>query len=102
MNGLFLGRGQGKTTAMVYVSAITGYPIIVPGNAQKGYIMDVARRLRVDIPDPLIFSKDAQPLPYTHNNYVLVDNAEQILHQCIADKFGANIFGFTMTYDRKE
>ena len=99
MKGLFLGRGKGKTTALVYASAITAYPIVVMTEAQKTCVLDTARRCGVDIPTPVVFSENARGL---HYDYVLVDNAEEVLRQCIADKMGAKVFGFTMTYDRKE
>ena len=45
MKGLFRKRGGGKTTALVYTSAITGYPIVVPTTISKRYVKDVARRV---------------------------------------------------------
>lgn len=43
MKGLFRKRGGGKTTALVYTSAITGYPIVVPTtmNIQESFIVDL-------------------------------------------------------------
>lgn len=38
MKGLFRKRGGGKTTALVYTSAITGYPIVVPTTISKRYV----------------------------------------------------------------
>ena len=58
MKGLFRKRGGGKTTALVYASAITGYPIVVPTTINKRYVKDVARRAGVSIPEP------AAPLQY--------------------------------------
>lgn len=38
MKGLFRKRGGGKTTTLVYTSAITGYPIVVPTTINKRYV----------------------------------------------------------------
>lgn len=54
MKGLFRKRGGGKTTALVYTSAITGYPIVVPTTISKRYVKDVARRVGVSIPEPIV------------------------------------------------
>ena len=45
MKGLFRKRGGGKTTALVYTSAITGYPIVVPTTISKRYVKDVSGTL---------------------------------------------------------
>mgnify|MGYP001461068965 CR=1 FL=1 len=60
MKGLFRKRGGGKTTALVYTSAITGYPIVVPTTISKRYVKDVARRVGVSIPEPIVMSEDAR------------------------------------------
>lgn len=57
MKGLFRKRGGGKTTALVYTSAITGYPIVVPTTINKRYVKDVARRAGVSIPEPIVMSE---------------------------------------------
>ena len=76
MKGLFRKRGGGKTTALVYTSAITGYPIVVPTTISKRYVKDVARRVGVSIPEPIVMSEDARG---RRIGGVLIDNAEEII-----------------------
>lgn len=76
MKGLFRKRGGGKTTALVYTSAITGYPIVVPTTINKRYVKDVARRAGV-----------------------LIDNAEEIIRAYAAEHFNAPVIAYTITVD---
>ena len=76
MKGLFRKRGSGKTTALVYTSAITGYPIVVPTTINKRYVKDVARRAGVSIPEPIVMSEDTRG---RRIGGVLIDNAEEII-----------------------
>lgn len=76
MKGLFRKRGGGKTTALVYTSAITGYPIVVPTTINKRYVKDMAQRAGVSIPEPIVMSEDTRGRRISG---VLIDNAEEII-----------------------
>ena len=96
MKGLFRKRGGGKTTALVYTSAITGYPIVVPTTISKRYVKDVARRVGVSIPEPIVMSEDARG---RRIGGVLIDNAEEIIRAYAAEHFNAPVIAYTITVD---
>lgn len=96
MKGLFRKRGNGKTTALVYTSAMTGYPIVVSTSASKRYTKDMAHRMSVSIPEPIIMSDDIRG-QQIHG--VLIDNAEDIIRAYAAEHFNAPVVAFTMTLD---
>jgi len=99
MKGLFMKRGQGKTTALIYTSACTGYPIVVGTKYQKKLIMEKATVLGVDIPDPISLSDNARGMNLSG---VLIDEAQDVLRQWAMDTFKAPVVAFTMTKDEEK
>ena len=46
-------RAMGKTTQLVYISAFTGYPIVVPCEAMIVPTKEIAKKLGCNIPEPV-------------------------------------------------
>lgn len=99
MKGLFMKRGQGKTTALIYTSACTGYPIIVGTECKKRFIMGKAMALGVSIPEPISVKSQTRGLKLPG---VLIDEAQDVLRQWAAETFNAPVVAFTMTKDEEE
>ena len=53
MNMYITKRNAGKTEHLVTLSRKLGYPIIVPTNASKQYILNMAGDLKIKIPEPI-------------------------------------------------
>lgn len=92
------GRGSGKTTKMIVVSEITGYPIVVSTERQKEHIKAVAERLKCKIPNPMVV-KEAIQRGTRLCTPILIDNAEEIINQALKSYFGTDVFCLTMTIE---
>lgn len=99
MKSLFMKRGQGKTTALIYTSACTGYPIVVGTKCQKKFIMEKAVALGVNIPNPISVDDETREMNLSG---VLIDEAQDVLRQWVAKTFNAPLVAFTMTKDEDE
>lgn len=97
MNKLLMKRGKGKSTAMIYTSAATGYPIMTCSKCRAKQLLEMANDLGVRIPEPII------PLDESSRGKridgVLVDDAEEILRQYVTEQTHAPLVAFTMTVD---
>lgn len=51
-----LGRGQGKTTRLLYASEWNDIPILCSTHSQKEHLIDTAKRLGLSIPEPIVVS----------------------------------------------
>lgn len=52
-----LGRGQGKTTRLLYASEFQDIPIVCATHSQKQHLIDMAKSLRLNIPEPIVASE---------------------------------------------
>ncbi len=50
------GRGQGKTTRLLYASEFQDVPILCATQVQKQHLVDTANRLGLNIPEPICVS----------------------------------------------
>ncbi len=98
MKGLFMKRGGGKTTALIYTSACTGYPIVVGTEYQKKLIREKAAALGVDIPNPISLSDETRGMNLPG---VLIGEAQEVLRQWARNTFNAPVIAFTMTKDEE-
>ena len=93
-----LSRGGGKTTALVYASAVDRIPILCLNSQNKKYIKDLANRLGVKIPEPLTCNpSDVKKIGYLGLSKILIDNAEFVIPTLIEELTGAEVRGMTMS-----
>jgi hypothetical protein len=94
MKILQLERGKGKTTALIYTSATTGYPIIVLTCVEAEMIQKMANSLGIDIPHPITLK---MYMTYGwHYDGILIDNLDIMLPKILNDYFNTNVAGVTM------
>lgn len=84
MQKIIMGRGYGKTTQLIFLSAKKKIPILTPYN--KEYITDLAKKLGEDIPAPVLLDDLLHDGCYQGS--VLVDNADILLEKLLIEKFG--------------
>lgn len=86
MNIINLGRGQGKTTRLLYASEFNDAPILCRDIASKQYLLDSAKRLRLNIPEPITASEivhGALRGKYIEDKDILVDEAPWVLQSLL-------------------
>ena len=98
MKILRLERGKGKTTALVYTSAMTRYPIIVLTYAEAEMIQNMANSLGIDIPHPITLKTYMTYGGHycNENDGILIDNLDIMLPKILNDYFNTNVVGATM------
>lgn len=77
-------RGAGKTTALVEESAKTGAIIVVASHPMVNYIIGLAKRLNLDIPEPITVTNYLKVLVYgglNREQKYLVDDLQMMLSQ---------------------
>ena len=101
MKLLIKDKGSGKTTGLIYTSESTDYPIVVSDNISKHYIIDMAKQIGCEIPEPLTVEDLRRANIYRGQN-ILFDNVESILERAINSYLDANVVCATMTNLLKE
>lgn len=99
-------RGIGKTTHLIHISAYTHAPIIVFSFATKKLIIDTARVLGLDIPEPITFSEfKAGKLKGREKEFekngLLIDNVEFILGDVLSEYFSCPVLAATSSIPMK-
>lgn len=88
------GRGTGKTTKLIEVSAKENIPILCVDKMKKYHIMERAAEMGASIPTPLVFKEDSLK---AHVD-VLVDDLDFFL-SCLFEAYGYKIKGYTISKD---
>lgn len=96
MKLLIKERGTCKTTGLIYASEATGCPIVTSSKINACYIIDNAKQMGCDIPDPITVD-DLRFHKMEHVTHVLFDNVETILEKAINEYLGTNVVCATMT-----
>ena len=88
-------RGSGKTTKLICKSYLNQIPIVVKTNQHRDYIKEMAHRMGLSIPVPLLF----HDLYKKENKIraVYIDDAESILKELFEYEFTTELKGFSMS-----
>lgn len=92
-------RGMGKTTQLIYVSELTGYPIVVAYKTMIDNIKSTATKLGCKIPDPILVS-DIVTGKIQYDN-ILVDEVtlDEVLKKELNNYFNINVVACTCSPD---
>lgn len=91
-------RGTGKTTQLIYVSAITGFRIIAPNTHMAGHIEKMAKDMGLKIPKPMSDAKYRNRKYDGDHTPILIDDVDsQILDEALELYFNAPVIAATMT-----
>lgn len=85
-----LGRGQGKTMRLLYASEFNNATILCSDHKYKKYLMNMARELGLNIPEPVAVSEvvsEIQKRSDVIDRDILVDEAHWVL-QCLLNSLG--------------
>ncbi len=87
-------RGTGKTTALIKESAKTGAIIVAASYPMANYIMDLAKRLSLDIPEPITVTNYLKVLVHgglNREQKYLVDELQMMLSQMNVETATVNV-----------
>lgn len=90
MKTIIKPRQAGKTHDLILISAETGYPIITKSVDSSREIINRAKKMNLNIPDPLTIY-DIMNTKRCNSSMVLVDDAEFILNIMIREMSGAQV-----------
>lgn len=86
MNITIGGRGSGRTTELIKACAADkGSVIVCPNHSMKLYIVDMAKRMGMDIPEPITFEAFVRGNPYAFGKRptgYYIDNLDLALSAC--------------------
>lgn len=88
-------RGEGKSTALVYASAATGYPIVVGNTQSIAVYRELAQKYHVSIPEPII----ANQLRGKRYDGILLDDAEWVIRFWAAEHPNTPVVAYAMSTD---
>ena len=96
-------RGTGKTTQLLYTSATTQYPIIVPNKLQTKLLLDKANDLDLIIPVPMTVEefKNSRGCGM-HHDCVLIDEGYDLIGEALDSYLGTHVTAVTLTDRVKE
>lgn len=76
MKILRMDRGNGKTFHLIKLSAILDSPIICATEQSKKYILDKAKEMALEIPEPIVVNRNSYG---RRNTDLLIDDLELVL-----------------------
>lgn len=94
-----LGRQQGKTTRLLYASEWQDTPILCATYQQKHYLMDMAKRLGLNIPEPICVAEISKGSNVMDKD-ILVDEAPWVLQMFLKNMgMRGEVKAITLTSD---
>ena len=90
MNFITGERQSGKTTALIYTSAVTRYPIVAGSHHEIVFIKRQAEKLNVKIPEPICLA-DCKMRSNGYNKVttqILLDNADTMIERALSQYLG--------------
>ncbi len=94
-------RGTGKTTQLLYTSATTQYPIIVPNYSQVIFLLEKAKELDLTIPIPLTVEQFRNRMGMNYDR-VLIDEGYNLIGEALDAYMGTHVAAVTLTDRVKE
>lgn len=94
-------RGTGKSTQLVYTSAVTQYPIITQHRTSIIHLMDLANELGVVIPTPMTVD-DYKARGRIHENHILIDEGYDLIGEALDAYMGTHVVAITLSDKIKE
>lgn len=94
-------RGTGKSTQLVYTSAVTQYPIITQHRTSIIHLMDLANELGVVIPTPMTVD-DYKARGRIHENHILIDEGYDLIGEALDAYMGTHVVAVTLSDKIKE
>lgn len=95
-------RGTGKSTQLLFTSAVTGYPIIVPYQIRIDYLLSKAAELNLIIPQPMTIDE------FRSHNYggqidnILIDEGHDLIGLALDAYMGCHVTAVTLSDMIKE
>lgn len=96
MNLIIKDRQKGKTTQLIHISEATKYPIVVPFEAQKKHIIELANQMHCSI-ETLLTIREIKERGISVKTPILLDDVEHILADAFQQYLGAEVFCAMMT-----
>ena len=100
-NLIIKDRGTGKSTQLLYISAITQYPILTKTKNMADNLLKMADDLELNIPVPLT-ENDIESRGIKLSENVLVDEGYDLIGTALNYYLGTHVVAVTLTDKLKE
>ena len=98
-----ISRGKGKTMRMLYASEFNNVPILCDTKAHKSYIVELAKKCEIKIPEPMTVCEFLRSEKTISNKpmSVLIDEMDSVLSSLLSQAFNVNVEAVTITTDKE-
>lgn len=102
MKYIIRGKGNGKTTQLLYAAHTMDIPIIVPDYAHKNNLEKRAKDLGLDGLRIQAFTERTMAGEFKPDDTILIDDAEQIIERALSSFFRCKIGAVTLTDEKMD